>query len=609
MIGPALLQKTTLQQTLTPQQIQYLKLLQLPILSLEQAVRQEIELNPFLEEIRDDGDDELLDLQQDIYAPAPDQDAKLTSKTQDDDYYGDSYISDFDYKENDNYGDNYADDFSSNDANSQVFTEDLKLNKMEENDSYDYYDYQWEDDGDYHPTTDEDKDFESFQIKEEMSVYNELINQINLLELTVEENLFAVQIIGNIDEDGYLRRELNEIITETNSTIAEHNFNIQKKQYEKSLKTDVDADINPAKKFEVSTQSLDTLKEILDAVPEIQKETTPSKRILEKFQEINFEDKILNHISSETAEKVLKIVQGLEPAGIASRNIQECLVAQLNAKNKLDSNQKLALLILTEAFVEFSKKHFQQIQKKFEITEEQIKDAFDEIKKLNPKPGGDDFLNQTNTITPDFIVRYDADIDDLIIYLNDSTIPNLRVSPTYEKIRQEARHNKSYNKETKSWIKDRYDNAKFFIQAIKQRNLTMLIIMTAIAERQRAFFMNDVKSIKPMIYKDIADDTSLDISTVCRIVNGKYVSTSIGTFELKFFFSETLPSVDGKGVSTTVIKDKIKDFIADESKKKPLSDEQLCQLLKDEGYTVARRTIAKYRETLRIPVARLRKEI
>jgi len=596
MIGPALLQKTTLQQTLTPQQIQYLKLLQLPVLSLEQTVRQEIEINPFLEEVRDDDDDELTDLQQDIYAPAPDQVPQLANKNKDDYYDDDTYLSDFNYKENEN-------------DSVQTFTDDLKLNKMEENDSYDHYDYQWEDDGDYNPVSNEDRDFEPFQIKEEVSVYDELISQINLLELTVEENLLAIQIIGNIDEDGYLRRDFNEIITETNSVIADHNFKIQKKQYEQSINPTVADDVNPAKKFEVSNQSLETLRDILNNEPEIQKATTPSQRIFEKFQTINFEDKILNHITVKTAEKVLKVVQGLEPAGIASRDIQECLVAQLKAKNKLDSSQKLALLILTEAFPEFSKKHFHQIQKKFEITEEQIKDAFDEIKKLNPKPGGDDFKSQTNTIIPDFIVKYDADIDDLTIYLNDSTIPNVRVSPTYEKIRQEAKHNKAYNKETKNWIKDKYDNAKFFIQAMKQRNVTMLMIMTAIAQRQREFFMNDVKSIKPMIYKDIADDTSLDVSTVCRIVNAKYVSTSTGTYELKFFFSEALPGVDGTGVSTTVIKDKIKDLLTLESKQKPFSDDQIRELLKAEGYTVARRTIAKYRETLRIPVARLRREL
>ncbi|MPM95960.1 RNA polymerase sigma-54 factor [bioreactor metagenome] len=306
---------------------------------------------------------------------------------------------------------------------------------------------------------------------------------------------------------------------------------------------------------------------------------------------------------------MLKLVQKLDPPGIASRNVQECLTAQLKAKPKLNSDQKLALLILTEGFEEFSKKHFDQIQKKFEVTRDQVREAFEEIKKLNPKPGGNDFNAQTNTIIPDFLVKYSEEIDDLMITLNDSTIPHIKVSSTYDKIKEEAKHNKSFNRETKEWIKDRYENAKFFIQAIKQRNITMLIIMTAIVERQRDFFMDDIKNLKPLIYKDIADDTGFDISTVCRIVNSKYVYTSMGTYELKFFFSEALPNDDGEEISTTVIKDKIKEIIANESKSKPYSDDQLTKLLKDEGYNVARRTVAKYRETLKIPVARLRKEI
>ena len=207
-------------------------------------------------------------------------------------------------------------------------------------------------------------------------------------------------------------------------------------------------------------------------------------------------------------------------------------------------------------------------------------------------------------------MRFDEDINDLIININDTTIPNIKVSSTYEKIRQEARNNKLYNKETKEWIREKYENARFFIQAIRQRNITMLMVMTAIAELQRDFFVNsDKNKIKPMVYKDIADDTALDILTVCRIVNNKYAATPLGTFELKYFFSEALPNDDGEEVSTTVIKDKIRDIVASESKKKPLSDDKIALLLKEEGLNVARRTIAKYRETLKIPVARLRKEL
>jgi RNA polymerase sigma-54 factor len=299
----------------------------------------------------------------------------------------------------------------------------------------------------------------------------------------------------------------------------------------------------------------------------------------------------------------------LDPPGIASRNVQECLIAQLNAKNKLNEFEKIALLILENCFEEFSMKHFQSIQKKLFITEDQLRDAFDEIKKLNPKPGGDIFITQNNVIIPDFIVKYDDKIDDFTINLNDSNIPMLKVSQVYEKMLIEAKRNKSYNKNTRDWMKERYEKAKFFIQAVRQRNISMLMIMTAIVQRQREFFLNDIKKLKPMIYQNITDDTSLDISTVCRVVNDKYVQTSAGIYELKFFFSESLTNDNNEEISTTVIKDIIKEIISAEPKHKPYSDDKIITILKKEGYNVARRTVAKYRETLKIPVARLRKEL
>jgi RNA polymerase sigma-54 factor len=624
MIKPALLQKTSLQQTLTPQQIQYLKLLQMPIVSLEQTVQQEIEINPFLEESRDDDLD--LYAAHDIFAPAPDQQNSNADLSDNSDFSENNITENFDTKaksENNLYNfsdvdNNFSNDFSDNsnyenhlssEKNDSIFTDDLKINRLEDDDSYDYYSYQWEDDGDFSPRNDDsDNDFEPFQIKDEISVYDDLIEQLTLVELSDEENLIALHIIGNIDEDGYLRRSLNEIVDETNSIIAEHNFEIQKEQHLKSS-NNKNVDKNPAKKLELSNQSVDILNEAIEIVPELQRDLSSSRNILDKYKSENSSQKILSPIKIETAEKVLKIIQSLEPAGIASRNIQECLAAQLNFKTKLNESQKLALLILNEYFDDFSKKHFEALQKKLEITEAQIRDAFEEIKKLNPKPGGSDFKSQINTIIPDFLVAFNDDIDDLTIQINDSTIPNLKVSSTYEKIKQEAKNNKAYNKATKEWIRERFESARFFIQAVKQRNITMLMVMTAIVQRQREFFLGDLKNLKPMIYKDIADDTAFDISTICRIVNGKYALTKMGTFELKYFFSEALPNDEGEDVSTTVIKDKIKEYVALELKNKPYSDDKLCKLLKEEGYNVARRTIAKYRETLKIPVARLRREI
>ncbi|MDR0927274.1 MAG: RNA polymerase factor sigma-54 [Ignavibacteria bacterium] len=599
MISTSLVQKTSLRQALTPQQIQYLRLLHLPLVSLEQVVKQEIEINPFLEE--DDGTiDELLGTTEDDYAPAPDQAYELpnTRLTYNDDYTP-----------------------SATEIHDDIHPEDTAVKPLEDGDNYEYYENGWEDDNDFIPNknTDYDNDFEPFQIKDNSTLYENLFEQLATLHLTDEEQILAMHIIGNIDEDGYLRRSLEEIAAETNSFIADHNFNTQKKQYEKKMRaanrgSNVNPNINPATDYSLEGQALDLLRDTMESHIDIVKDNNildkqGTRELLFQCRYIDNDDKIFAPISDANAEKLLAIVQGLEPPGIASRNVQECLIAQLKAKPSLTDGQQIAFLILTQAFEDFSKKHFKEIQKRLLITEDQIRDGFEEIKKLNPKPGGDDYISQTNTIIPDFIVKYESEIDDLVITLNDTTVPNLKVSPTYDKLREEAKKNKDFNKETKEWIRDKYESAKFFIQAIKQRNITMLMVMTAIAQRQREFFMNDVRSIKPMIYKDIADDTALDISTVCRIVNDKYVFTSTGTYELKFFFSEALLNDDDEEVSTTVIKDRIKELVATEPKTKPFSDEQLCKLLKDEGYNVARRTIAKYRETLRIPVARMRREL
>jgi RNA polymerase sigma-54 factor len=577
LVKNSLLAKTSLQHVLTPQQVQYLKILQLPITSLEHTIKQEIAENPFLEEFNDSLDNDDILEQADLNAPAPDQ--IKTSNDFDIDYY--SVLND-DREERLNYF-------------------------LDEMDNYDYYEEYWEDDNDFTPgsLTDSDKDYESFQIKSETTLYDLLIEQINILDLSLEDKLIATYIIGNIDSDGYLRREMSDILTETNSIIAEHNFNIQKHQYELANQLAHNKQANPAKKYELTSQSIDILLETIDNNSDILKNID----ITDVRNKNNNIDRIFKPVSVKDVDKIIKLVQTLEPPGIASRNIQECLIAQLNAKQKLNEGEKTALMILQNCFDEFSKKHFLHIQKKLGITKEQVKDAFDEIKKLNPKPGGDDYITQHNTIIPDFIVRYDDRNDDFIVNLNDANVPMLKVSQTYEKMLLESKKSKEYNKSTRDWMKERYENAKFFIQAVHQRNISMLMVMTAIVYRQREFFLNDVKNLKPMIYKDIADDTSLDISTVCRIVNGKYVQTSTGVYELKFFFSEFLLSDDGEEIATTVIKDKLKEIIASEPQNKPYSDEQLKVLLKDAGYNVARRTIAKYRETLKIPVARLRKEL
>ncbi len=254
------------------------------------------------------------------------------------------------------------------------------------------------------------------------------------------------------------------------------------------------------------------------------------------------------------------------------------------------------------------KKHYHQIIKDLGISHDELKNALDFIRRLNPKPGIGDFHTETNTIIPDFIITKDYETNELKIIVNDSHIPPIKMSSAYEKLKKELQY-KNSNKETKEWIRNKYEDAKFMIQAIQQRRRTMLKVMTAIGYLQKEFFYEGVSALKPLIYKDIANQTGLDISTICRIVNGKYVQTEFGTFELKFFFSESLPTDDGDEVAAKVVKEIIKDIIDNEPKNKPYSDDKITKMLKERGYKVARRTVAKYRDQLKIPVARLRKEL
>jgi RNA polymerase sigma-54 factor len=214
----------------------------------------------------------------------------------------------------------------------------------------------------------------------------------------------------------------------------------------------------------------------------------------------------------------------------------------------------------------------------------------------------------SSTVIPDYSIDYDEKTDDIVILINDSRIPELRVNKMYERLKKDARVNK-YNKDTKHWLRKKFDDAKFLLQAIHQRKITMLKVMTGIAGLQKDFFKIGQEGLRPLIYKDVADDTGLDVSTICRIVNGKFAQTPYGTFELRYFFSESLPSDDGEEISTRIVKQRIKELIDSEKKGKPMSDEKLTKELKKLGLNIARRTVAKYREQLRIPVARLRREL
>ena len=317
------------------------------------------------------------------------------------------------------------------------------------------------------------------------------------------------------------------------------------------------------------------------------------------------------HKTEQEIESVLKIIQGLEPLGVGARDLRECLLIQIRKKTTTVQT-KTAEVILDRFFEEFTKKHYSKITSRLDITEHDVKEALEEIVKLNPKPGNSliDTSKVTQHIIPDFIVtEVNGEIQ---LELNNRNAPQLKVNRQYaEMLRAYDESNKSKrDKEAIVFVKQKIDSAKWFIDAIKQRQQTLIVTMQAIINYQNKFFKSgDETDLKPMILKDIADLVNMDISTVSRVANSKHVSTPYGTFLLKYFFSESLSTESGQEVSTREVKRILQDAIDQEDKIKPLTDEKLTTLLKNKGYNIARRTVAKYREQLNIPVARLRKEL
>lgn len=316
-------------------------------------------------------------------------------------------------------------------------------------------------------------------------------------------------------------------------------------------------------------------------------------------------------VTKEEILEVLKVIQELDPPGVGARNLQECLLIQLRRHEEPTGDVDTAILILERHFDEFTRKHYDKIIRKTRLSEEDIKGAIQEILKLNPKPG--DSVSETtrinNYVIPDFSVR---NINgDMELTLNSRNAPELRINRQYIDMMEVYAGNKhSKGKEAMMFVKQKIDSAKWFIDAIKQRQNTLMVTMQAIMEYQDEYFRTgDETTLKPMILKDIAERVNLDISTISRVANSKYVQTPFGTFLLKTFFSESMQKDSGEEVSTREIKKILSDFIAAEEKNKPLTDEQLTDILKDKGYNIARRTVAKYREQLNIPVARLRKEL
>ncbi len=314
----------------------------------------------------------------------------------------------------------------------------------------------------------------------------------------------------------------------------------------------------------------------------------------------------------EEVEKILKVIQTFDPPGVGARNLKECLLIQLRRKDTDDPDVANAIRILEKAFNEFTHKHYQKILRKTKLSEKELKDAIDVILSLNPKPGNSlsESTRTNHYVIPDFIIH----INDgkLELTLNERHIPDIRISRKYMRMLDELSKakDKKTNKESIQFIKQKMDSAKWFIDAVKQRQLTLQTVMEAIIERQKDFFLTgDKGQLKPMILKDIADVVGLDISTISRVVNSKYVQTPYGTFKLKTFFSESMTNEEGKEVSTHKIKKLMQDLVAEEDPHKPLTDDQIATALKERGYPIARRTIAKYRDLLNIPVARLRKKL
>ncbi|HEY6435050.1 MAG TPA: RNA polymerase factor sigma-54, partial [Ignavibacteriaceae bacterium] len=330
--------------------------------------------------------------------------------------------------------------------------------------------------------------------------------------------------------------------------------------------------------------------------------------------EILNELELFEHIKIEpvVAEGLLMRIQLFDPLGIASRNLQECLLIQIrNMKNADDYYRYIGEKMLVEFYDDFTKRRFDTLKQKMNLTDEALKDTVNLIQSLNPKPGeGNIDSAEMNQISPDFLIEKVE--NDFVITLNDRSMPSVTISKQYLEMFESNRKRgkkSSREKETYKFLREKFESAKWFIACIQQRRDTLMRIMQAIFQRQFEFFEKGPKALTPMIYKDIAQEINMDISTISRVVNGKYVQSPQGIHELKYFFSEGLATDNGEEVSNKHIKERLKEIIDKEDKRKPFSDDKLAELLNEEGIHIARRTVAKYREQLRLPVARLRKEL
>ena len=473
----------TLGQKLSPQQIQFIKLLQVPTLELDTRIEEELETNPALEEGREEPEEQTEQAEE----------IEEKTETSEDEISFEDYLHD------------------------------------------DYSGYKMQGDG--KNPDDEDREM---PIATSSSLNDQLISQFGFLGLDERQNKIGEQLIGSIENDGYIRRELEAIINDL--------------AFSMNIETDIDE-----------------------------------------------------------LEEILRKIQSFDPPGIAARNLQECLLLQLERKLDHSEEVNLSISIIEDCFTDFTKKHYDKIIKKLNIEDkEELKAAIHLITKLNPKPGGaSGDLMKTQYLIPDFLLTNNN--GKLELTLNSRNAPELKISRSYSEMMDTYdKSNKKDKKlrETASFVKQKLDSAKWFIDAIKQRQHTLLYTMRSIVNFQYDFFLSgDESKLRPMILKDIATEINMDISTVSRVANSKSVQTEFGIYPLKFFFSEGIATESGDDVSSREVKHHLKDLIGHEDKKKPLSDDKLEKMLKEKGYNIARRTVAKYREQLNIPVARLRKEL
>jgi RNA polymerase sigma-54 factor len=488
-------QSMRLELKLSPQQILLSTLLQLPILSLEQKIQTEMEVNPVLEEGVED------DLEQPAEMESPEPISASVEEEQE-----------------------VRKELEVTDLQKDKIDLDVKeLSAAQEDTDWDNL---INDEDSYEIRLPRDKNEEDYERPEVVieTMTEHLIEQFRFLSLTELEKKIGEYLILNLRDDGYL---------------------------DESVPLE-----NAAKIFETDEKSI---------------------------------------------ESVLKKIQFIDPVGIASRNLRECLLVQLQAA---EEGPSLALTIIENHFEDFKNKRYEKILSDLQIDEDELRNAIEHISRLNPKPGEAMYNTKHNYIVPDFIVEK-VD-DEFVVTLNDWNIPPLRINKTYKEL---LRTKNRVDKETKQYIRKKIESAKWFITSIYQRKVTMLNVMRAILQKQYDFFAKGPEYIKPLIMREIAEIISMDISTVSRVVNGKYVQTDYGVFELKYFFNEKIETDSGEEISTRKIKTRIQELVEKESPKKPLSDEKLSEILISEGFPVARRTVAKYREQMNISVARLRKKI